>query len=138
MFHENDIQKRTYSFFLCCVPLRLALTYILFLYLNDIAWLFATFFILNSLNFFRKWMIQTPQSRGGFKGLVWWRRDVHAFLFLVVFVFIVVGEVLDVDVVNVVVAILVGDVVFGVLHWFAKKPHQAPEFTERPALPLRF
>ena len=115
LFKENDFQKRTNFFFLLCIPVRLALSGVVFLFFEDAAWPFAGLFLLVAILFGRQARGQQPQSRGGFQGLVWWRRDVHALLFLLAFVVVAAGELWDGPVVHCVVAVLVGDVLFGVV-----------------------
>ena len=113
---QNDKQTRLYLFFLFCVPLRVTFAFLLLT--ESIFWkvCFSAILMYYSGRFFVKWRKQTEQDRGMFNGAVWWRRDVHGFLFFVAAVCIFIGLFEDTVRIEYAVAILVGDVFFGVVH----------------------
>lgn len=112
---QNDTQLRLYLFFLICVPVRL--TFAFLLRIDSVVWKIcaSVLLVFFSWRFFVKWMKQKEEDRGMFNGVVWWRRDIHGLLFFAAAVLIVIGLFHDVGI-EYAVAILVGDVYFGVVH----------------------
>jgi len=80
------------------------------------AWRIAVllFLILAGGGFAKQFVNQKKEDRGAFLGIVWWRRDVHAFILLLAAVAVLYGWFCDTDVSHFVLIALLADVVFGV------------------------
>ena len=113
---EVSFRKRTGLFYLICVPVRVALAYLAYKTLQDCVWLFALLFFVVGASFSNNYRNQKEGDRGGFLGLVWWRRDVHAFIYFAAATVVVYGELRDKDVAKTLFGVLIADVAFGALH----------------------
>jgi hypothetical protein len=114
--NKEDVKKRTRLFYRICVPTRLALAYIASKTLQNAVWLYAALFFAVASGFLNNYTHQKESDRGAFHGFVWWKRDVHAFIYFAAAVVVVYGELQDRDVAKLLFGVLIADVAFGALH----------------------
>jgi hypothetical protein len=123
---EDSFRKRTLLFYLVCVPVRSTIAFVAYNMLQygeseeapETVWQITIllFSILAGAGFAKQFKNQKRRDRGKFLGIVWWPRDVHAFILRLPAAAVAFGWIFDIDISAFVLFTMLADVVFGV-YW---------------------